>query len=67
MVDLWNHRLALTPTLKSFRPAYRAAKRKVAVHDASYFGTIELEGSRDEIVRVLTRLTGNPFAGPRWG
>lgn len=66
MTNLWGYRLPLTPTLKSFRPAYRAARRKAIVHDASYFGIIELCGERDDILRTLSRLTGpERFAGLR--
>ena len=65
MVDLWEYRLGLTPTLKSFRPAYRASRHKAIVHDATYFGVIELEGSRGELLGLLGKMTGGPFAGSR--
>lgn len=63
MTTLWGYRLALTPTLKSFRPAWRASKRKCIVSDTSYLGTIELEGGRGDILDVLGRMTGSAFAG----
>ena len=65
MTNLWGYRLPLTPTLKSFRPAYRASKRGVMVFDTSYYGMIELEGLRDDVVSVLGKMTGSAFAGPR--
>lgn len=66
MINLWGYRLPLSPTLKSFRSSYRAARRKAVLHDTSYFGTIELEGSRSEIVGVLGKVTvGGAFAGSK--
>ena len=66
MINLWKYRLPLTPTLKSFRPAYRAARRRAIVHDASYFGTIELEGKREVLLELLGRMTGGGrFAGSK--
>jgi ribonuclease P/MRP protein subunit POP1 len=66
MVNLWGYRLASTPTLKSFRSAYRAARRKATLHDASYFGTIGLEGSRAAIIKALSKVTsGGAFAGKK--
>lgn len=66
MVNLWGFRLPLTPTLKSFRSSYRAARRKAVLHDASYYGTIELEGPRSKIVDTLGRVSaGGTFAGPK--
>ena len=66
MVDIWSHRLALTPTLKSFRSAYRASRRRAIVHDTSYFGTIELEGNRNQLIAALSQVTGEPFAGAKY-
>ena len=66
MTNLWSYRLPLTPTLKSFRPAYRASRRKAIVHDTSYFGIIELQGSRAKLLEVLSRITGGGrFAGTK--
>lgn len=56
MINLWGYRLPLTPTLKSFRPAYRAARRRCAVHDSSYYGIIEVEGD-------LSRVTAGRYSG----
>ncbi|WVW84177.1 hypothetical protein I302_106207 [Kwoniella bestiolae CBS 10118] len=66
MTNLWGYRLPLTPTLKSFRPAYRAGRRKVVGFDTSYYGIIELEGAREEIIGVLGRLSGGKFAGSKY-
>ncbi|GFZ46872.1 hypothetical protein JCM24511_04092 [Saitozyma sp. JCM 24511] len=66
MINLWSHRLPLTPTLKSFRPAYRFARRKATITDVSYFGTIELEGGRDGLVDLLKRVYGGAFAGTKY-
>ena len=66
MINLWGYRLPLTPTLKSFRPAYRASRRKCIALDVSYFGIIELQGTRDALVRLLGNMTGGAFAGQKW-
>lgn len=65
MSTVWDHRIPVTPTLKSFRPAHRAARGKCAVVDTSYFGVIELEGRKEDMVRVLERITAGRFAGSR--
>jgi ribonuclease P/MRP protein subunit POP1 len=65
MSTVWGYRVPVTPTLKSFRPAHRAARGKCAVVDTSYFGVIELDGRKEGIVRVLERITAGRFAGPR--
>lgn len=65
MTNLWGYRLPRTPTLKSFRPAYRAAARKAIVNDVSYYGNLELTGLRDDLVRLLTRVVVGQFAGSR--
>jgi ribonuclease P/MRP protein subunit POP1 len=61
MINIWSHRLPLTPTLKSFRPAYRASRRKCAVHDASYYGVLELDSDVG-----LERVTAGRYAGERY-
>ncbi|OCF60925.1 ribonuclease P/MRP protein subunit POP1 [Kwoniella mangroviensis CBS 10435] len=66
MTNLWGYRLPLTPTLKSFRPAYRAGRRKAIGFDTSYHGIIEFEGSREEIISVLGRMSGGRFAGSKY-
>ncbi|WVF71156.1 hypothetical protein IAT40_005954 [Kwoniella sp. CBS 6097] len=66
MKNLWGYRLPLTPTLKSFRPAYRAGRRKVIGFDTSYYGIIELEGKREEILRLLSRVSTGSSAGTKY-
>lgn len=66
MANLWGYRLPLSPTLKSFRSSFRAARRKAILHDASYFGTIELEGERSDLLAALGKVTAGPaFAGDK--
>ena len=65
MDTLWGYRLARTPTLKSFRPAYRASQKRAIVSDTSYFGTLELEGGRADLVAILSRMMGSAFGGAR--
>jgi ribonuclease P/MRP protein subunit POP1 len=66
MTNVWGYRLPRTPTLKSFRTAYRAAKRKSIVSDVSYYATIELVGSRDDLVRMLGRVLVGKFSGSKY-
>jgi ribonuclease P/MRP protein subunit POP1 len=66
MTNVWGYRLPRTPTLKSFRTAYRADKRKSIVSDVSYYATVELVGSRDDLVRMLGRVLVGKFAGSRY-
>lgn len=65
MTNVWGYRLPRTPTLKSFRTAYRAAKHKAIVNDISYYGTIELVGTRDNLVKLLARVLVGRFAGSK--
>lgn len=66
MANIWGWRLPITPTLKSFRPAYRAGKRKAIAWDVSYYGVIEVEGMKEEIVKLLTGMTFGKFAGAKF-
>ncbi|OXG28540.1 ribonuclease P/MRP protein subunit POP1 [Cryptococcus neoformans Bt120] len=66
MANIWGWRLPITPTLKSFRPAYRAGKRKAIAWDMSYYGVIEVEGLKEEIVKLLTGVTFGKFAGDKF-
>lgn len=43
---------AVQPTEKSFRPSHRAAVHGSILHDASYYGFIELKGP-EEILRMI--------------
>jgi len=67
MVDVWGYRLAKTPTLKSRRPAFRAARNSSIINDISYFATVEVSGIRGDIVAVLKRSLGtSPWAGGKY-
>lgn len=65
MANTWGWRLPVTPTLKSFRSAYRAGKRKTIAWDMSYYGVIEVEGMKEGIVKLLTEVTFGKFAGDK--
>ncbi|KZT11889.1 POP1-domain-containing protein [Laetiporus sulphureus 93-53] len=54
MDDMWDYRLAITPTEKSFRTSHRASVHGSILHDASYFGFIELKGPEDVLRAALT-------------
>ncbi|WWC62188.1 uncharacterized protein I303_104782 [Kwoniella dejecticola CBS 10117] len=66
MTNIWGFRIPITPTLKSFRPAYRAGRRKVIGFDTSYFGIIELEGQKEDIIALIGRMSGGKFAGSKY-
>lgn len=68
METMYGYRLGLTPTLKSHRPAYRAARRSCIIHDASYYSIMELSGSRNDLVKVLIGVIGggNPWTGSKY-
>ncbi|WWD17028.1 hypothetical protein CI109_101465 [Kwoniella shandongensis] len=66
MVNLWGYRLPLTPTLKSFRPAYRAGRRRAIAWDTSYYGILELEGDKDELLQMLGHVVAGKFAGSKF-
>lgn len=66
MTNIWGYRLPRTPTLKSFRSSYRAARRKVCLRDTSFFGVIELGSTRDRLLRLLGSVAGGTsIAGAR--
>ncbi|KZO93565.1 POP1-domain-containing protein, partial [Calocera viscosa TUFC12733] len=70
MATLYSHRLALTPTSKSYRPSQRAARQGSILHDASYFATVEVRGREGMLREVLGRVAapggggGGGGAGP---
>src|SRR5258708_10641568 len=55
---------AIQPTEKSFRPSHRASVHGSILHDASYYGLIELKGAQVALCRAL-EVSCNPVgAGP---
>ncbi|KZW00420.1 POP1-domain-containing protein [Exidia glandulosa HHB12029] len=59
MKTLWGYRLAEKPTAKAFRASHRASMHDAILHDASYFGTIELMGP-PAILRKLLDTVADP-------
>ncbi|ORY00772.1 POP1-domain-containing protein [Basidiobolus meristosporus CBS 931.73] len=57
MVERWGYRLAEHPNEKSIRSSYKASSYLSLIHDASYFGCIQLSGSEKAITHVLNSLT----------
>ncbi|TFK52515.1 POP1-domain-containing protein [Heliocybe sulcata] len=55
MENSWGYRLAVRPTEKSFRPSHRASVHGAILHDASYFGLIEIQAQEDDIKALLDR------------
>ncbi|EIW65998.1 hypothetical protein TREMEDRAFT_70391 [Tremella mesenterica DSM 1558] len=66
MSTLWGHRIPLTPTLKSFRPAYRASRRRATLQDVSFIGIIEISGKRAQLITLLGRMMEGHFAGNKY-
>jgi ribonuclease P/MRP protein subunit POP1 len=61
MVHKWDRTIALTPTQKSFRPAYRASKHGVSIYDASYLHWTAVDASAPHFpsaLRALWQLCG---------
>ncbi|XP_016140227.1 ribonucleases P/MRP protein subunit POP1 [Sinocyclocheilus grahami] len=57
MLKTWSYCLPLKPTAKSFRASYRAMNTHALLQDLSYFCCLELQGSEEEMLRALARLT----------
>jgi hypothetical protein len=55
---------AIQPTEKSFRPSHRASVHGSILHDASYFGLIELKGAQLALCRALEMCCNPVGAGP---
>ena len=55
---------AMQPTEKSFRPSHRASVHGSILHDASYFGLIELKGIQVALCRALEMCCNPVGAGP---
>ena len=65
MKDIWGYRIASRPNTKSVRITYRSFTRLSIAHDASYLACIELQGTYEELTRVLNTVTdaGLPSVG----
>ncbi|KAJ2546288.1 Ribonucleases P/MRP protein subunit pop1 [Coemansia sp. RSA 1933] len=55
MAERWGAMVAESPTERSHRAAYRAAREKTFVQDVSFFRTLELVGAADAVVGLLRR------------
>ncbi|KAH9971933.1 ribonucleases P/MRP protein subunit POP1-domain-containing protein [Lactifluus volemus] len=64
MANMWGYRLAIKPTEKSFRPSHRASVHGSILHDASYYGLIELRGAQLILSRTLEICCDPSGAGP---
>ncbi|KAI0304514.1 ribonucleases P/MRP protein subunit POP1-domain-containing protein [Multifurca ochricompacta] len=64
MENMWGYRLAIKPTEKSFRPSHRASVHGSILHDASYYGLIELRGAQLVLSRALEICCDPAGAGP---
>ncbi|KAI0076322.1 POP1-domain-containing protein [Panus rudis PR-1116 ss-1] len=53
MENMYGYRLAITPTEKAFRPSHRASVHGSILHDASYYGIIELKGLEEVLRQIL--------------
>ncbi|CAG8717781.1 17880_t:CDS:10, partial [Cetraspora pellucida] len=57
MTELWGHKLAEYPNEKSIKSSYRASQHLSIIHDASYFGWIQISGSQSVIIKLLNNVT----------
>ncbi|KAJ1767582.1 Ribonucleases P/MRP protein subunit pop1 [Coemansia sp. RSA 986] len=55
MAERWGVMVAESPTERSHRAAYRAAREKTFVQDVSFFRTLEVAGAADAVVALLRR------------
>ncbi|OCH85746.1 POP1-domain-containing protein [Obba rivulosa] len=55
MDNMWGYRLAMEPTEKSFRASHRASVHGSILHDASYYGIIELRGPEKVLRDIFDR------------
>ncbi|XP_061804782.2 ribonucleases P/MRP protein subunit POP1 [Nerophis lumbriciformis] len=63
MVKKWGYCLGDRPTLKCYRPCYRAMSTHCLLQDLSYYCCIELQGEEDKLLELLSQLTSKE-AGP---
>lgn len=54
MIDLWGFRIPAHTSDRGIRAAYRASSVACTIHDASYFGCIQLEGRESDILLLLS-------------
>lgn len=66
MLKRWSYSLPHKPTAKTFRSSYRAMSAHALLQDLSYFCCLELQGSEEQILRALGRLTSKD-TGPTFG
>ncbi|GAA6015972.1 hypothetical protein JCM10207_006824 [Rhodosporidiobolus poonsookiae] len=64
MTEIWGHRLAQTPTAKSFRSSYRATRHGCLVHDASYYQYLRLSGPFSGLAALLQAVCDPAVPGP---
>ncbi|KAI0059540.1 POP1-domain-containing protein [Artomyces pyxidatus] len=64
MENMWGYRLAVQPTEKSFRPSHRASVHGSILHDASYYGLIELSGPEHVLKTLLESCCDLQGQGP---
>lgn len=55
---------AVTPTEKSYRPSHRASMHGAILHDASYFGLLELKGLQEVLKLILDSCCDAQMASP---
>ncbi|XP_061632850.1 ribonucleases P/MRP protein subunit POP1 [Phyllopteryx taeniolatus] len=57
MVKKWGYCLGDRPTLKCYRPCYRAMSSHCLLQDLSYYCCLELQGEEDKLLDCLSQLT----------
>ncbi|KAG0244945.1 hypothetical protein BGW41_005544 [Actinomortierella wolfii] len=56
MVDIWGYKLADYSNENGIKAAYRSSHHQCIMQDLSYFGCLEIRGSRSDIARVFERM-----------
>ncbi|KAG1461107.1 hypothetical protein G6F56_005800 [Rhizopus delemar] len=57
MTNIWGHRIASKPNVKSSRVTYKSFTRLCIAHDASYMACVELKGELLDIGKALNAIT----------
>ncbi|XP_077454504.1 ribonucleases P/MRP protein subunit POP1 [Stigmatopora argus] len=57
MVKKWGYCLGNRPTLKCYRPSYRAMTTHCLLQDLSYYCCLELQGEEEKLLNCLSQLT----------
>ncbi|GAM19626.1 hypothetical protein SAMD00019534_028010 [Acytostelium subglobosum LB1] len=57
MINLWKHKIAWKPNVKSYRPMFRASSHMTTIYDQSYNCCFEITGTQESICNMLKSMT----------